>query len=45
MDNTTRIYKLCEYLIDLINEIDSKEYNLEWIIDEIESIREDIDNN
>lgn len=44
MDNTERVYKLCEYLIDLINEIDRKEHNLDWIITEIESIREDIDN-
>ena len=45
-----RIYKLCEYVIDLINEISYYEnnynlnVNLGWVKDEIKSIREDIDN-
>ena len=49
MTNEERIYKLCEYLMDLIDDIqyyDEKfENKLEWIKDEIKSIREDIDNN
>ena len=48
MTNEERIYKLCEYLMDLIDDIqyyDEKFGNkLEWIKDEIKSIREDIDN-
>ena len=44
MTNEERIYKLCEYMMDLIDAIKNKESNLEWIRDEIVSIREDIDN-
>lgn len=45
MKNEERIYKLCEYIMDLIDEIQDKDMkNLEWIRDEIISIREDIDN-
>lgn len=48
MTNEERIYKLCEYVIDLINEFQYQDKNffdsLEWVKDEIESIREDIDN-
>ena len=50
MTNEERIYKLCEYVIDLINEISYYEnnfnlnVNLEYVKDEIKSIREDIDN-
>lgn len=48
MTNEERIYKLCEYVMDLIFEISyhNKELDghLEWINDEIKSIREDIDN-
>lgn len=40
MTNEERIYKLCEYMIDLIDSIS----NLEWIKDELISIKEDIDN-
>lgn len=49
MTNEERIYKLCEYVMDLIFEISyhNEEIgrHLEWINDEIKSIREDIDNN
>ena len=48
MTNEERIYKLCEYVMDLIDLIDAGETNnrhLEWVKDEIKSIREDIDNN
>lgn len=48
MTNEERIYKLCEYVMDLIFEISyhDKELGkyLEWINDEIMSIREDIYN-
>lgn len=44
MNNEERIYKLCEYMMDLIDAIKNKESNLDWIRDEIVSIREDIDN-
>ena len=44
MTNEERIYKLCEYMMDLIDAIKNKESDLEWIRDEIVSIREDIDN-
>lgn len=44
MINEERIYKLCEYMMDLIDAIKNKESNLDWIRDEIVSIREDIDN-
>lgn len=46
MTNEERIYKLCEYIMDLIDEIQNKDkvinLDLEWIRDEIISIREDI---
>lgn len=46
MTNEERIYKLCEYIMDLIDEIQNKDkdinFDLEWIRDEITSIREDI---
>lgn len=46
MTNEERIYKLCEYIMDLIDEIQNKDkdinLDLEWIRDEITSIREDI---
>lgn len=49
MTNEERIYKLCEYVMYLIFEISyhNEELggHLEWINDEIKSIREDIDNN
>ena len=49
MTNEERIYKLCEYVMDLICEISYHNEELcgriEWINDEIKSIREDIDNN
>lgn len=41
MTNEERIYKLCEYILDLIDMLPYK--NLEWIRDEIVSIREDIE--
>ena len=44
MTNEERIYKLCEYMMDLIDAIKNKDSSLEWIRDEIVSIREDIDN-
>lgn len=48
MSNEERIYKLCEYVMDLIDELqyhDEKfDGHLEWINDEIKSIRVDIDN-
>lgn len=48
MTNEERIYKLCEYVIDLIDDLqyyDEKfEKKFEWVKDEIKSIREDIDN-
>ena len=44
MTNEERIYNLCEYMMDLIDAIKNKESNLEWIRDEIVSIRKDIDN-
>lgn len=48
MTNEERIYKLCEYVMDLIDEISYRdeiiEERLEWVKDEIKSIREDIDN-
>lgn len=40
MTNEERIYKLCEYIIDLIDEF--KDKDLEWIRGEVMSIREDI---
>ena len=49
MTNEERIYKLCEYVMDLIDELQSYDmyFNscLEWIKDEIKTIRQDIDNN
>lgn len=49
MTNEERIYKLCEYVMDLIDELrDYDMYlnsNLGWIKDEIKTIRQDIDNN
>lgn len=49
MTNEERIYKLCEFMIDLINELSyiSKtcDKNLGWIKDELSFIRQDIENN
>lgn len=49
MTNEERIYKLCEYMMDLIFELQYHEEKFdgrfEWIRDELKSIREDIDNN
>lgn len=49
MPNEERIYRLCEYIMDLIDEFqyyDEKLYkNTLWIKNEIDSIRKDIDNN
>lgn len=44
MTNEERIYKLCEYVMDLINAISDCDKDFEWIKNEFESIREDIDN-
>lgn len=44
MTNEERIYKLCEYMIDLTDAIRNGDKDLIWIRDEIVSIREDIDN-
>ena len=44
MTNEERIYKLCEYMMDLIDAIHNKDSSLEWVRNEIVSIREDIDN-
>ena len=46
MTNEERIYKLCEYVMDLIDELSyhDNDKNLEWVKYEIKSIREDIDN-
>lgn len=47
MTNEKRIYKLCEYVIDLIDELTYNDENLdkrlEWVRDEIKTIRKDID--
>jgi hypothetical protein len=47
MTNEKRIYKLCEYVMDLIDELtyndESLEKRFEWIKDEIKTIRKDID--
>ena len=47
MTNAKRIYKLCEYVIDLIDELTYDDKNLdkrlEWVRDEIKTIRKDID--
>lgn len=47
MTNEKRIYKLCEYVMDLIDELTYDDVNLEkrfeWIKDEIKTIRKDID--
>lgn len=49
MTNEERIYKLCEYVMDLIDELQYYDRNLnnrlEWVRNEVVSIREDIDNN
>ena len=49
MTNEERIYKLCEYVMDLIDELRGYDMylnsHLKWIKDEIKSIRQDIDNN
>ena len=49
MTNEERIYKLCEYIMDLIDELRGYDMylnsHLEWIKDEIKTIRQDIDNN
>lgn len=42
--NEERIYKLCEYVMDLINAISDCDNDFEWIKNEFKSIREDIDN-
>lgn len=50
MTNEERIYKLCEYVMDLIDSLSyhNRDYNfnldLEWVKGEIKSIRQDIDN-
>lgn len=44
MTNEERIYKLCEYVIDLMDTLPCYDINLDWIKDEIISIRADIDN-
>ena len=48
MTNEERIYKLCEYVMDLIFELSYHDEELgnriEWVRDEIISIREDVDN-
>lgn len=44
MTNEERIYKLCEYVMDLIDVLPYTRDHLEWVKDEIKSIREDIDN-
>ena len=48
MTNEERIYKLCECLIDLIYELSDHDVelgrHLEWVKEEIISIRNDIDN-
>lgn len=50
MTNEERIYKLCEYVMDLIFELSYHDrdsnlgLHLNWINEEIKSIREDIDN-
>ena len=48
MTNEERIYKLCEYIDDLIYEISYHDVqlgeHLKWISEEINSIRKDIDN-
>ena len=47
MTNEERIYKLCEFVIDIIGELQHHEKTLnnrlEWVRAEVESIREDID--
>ena len=46
MTNEERIYKLCEYVMDLIFEIkDDTDYGskFDWINDELRSIQKDID--
>lgn len=49
MTNEERIYKLCEYVMDLIYELQYSngkcDESFDWIVDEIKSIRQDIDNN
>lgn len=49
MTNEERIYKLCEFIIDLIDELSyvdkNCDKNLGWIKDELSSIRQDIENN
>ena len=46
MTNEERIYKLCEYIMDLIDELRGYDMylnsHLEWIKDEIKTIRQDI---
>jgi hypothetical protein len=48
MTNEERIYKLCEYVMDLIFELSYHDEKiggyLEWVNEEIKSIRADIDN-
>lgn len=48
MTNEERIYKLCEYVIDLIEVLQCHDRdlnnNLEWVRNEVMSIRQDIDN-
>ena len=38
MTNEERINKLCECIIDLIDEIQDKDTNLDWVRDEIQDI-------
>lgn len=35
MTNEERINKLCEYIIDLIDVIQDKDTNLDWVKDEV----------
>lgn len=50
MTNEERIYKLCEYVMDLLDVLsyNNRDYqfnrDLDWVKDEIKSIREDISN-
>lgn len=47
MTNEERIYELCDILIDLVNTLtDNTTCNyLEWILERLKDIRQDIDNN
>ena len=49
MTNEDRIYKLCEYVMDLVDTLSyhNRDYqfntDLSWVKDEVKSIQEDID--